>query len=195
MALGLLSLLGPPRCAGCGRQAGPLCDLCFTSLPPAPVGAVPTPGADRTLARALVLGLKARGQRDCAAPLAAGMIATARRAGLAAEVATWVPARSSDVRRRGFDHARVLAEAVARSLGLPRAGLLLRTDQRRDQVGLSAPARRRNLEGAFVARPSPARRVVLIDDLVTTGSTATECAAALRAGGAAGIEVLLACRA
>ncbi|CAN5759585.1 hypothetical protein BH18ACT15_BH18ACT15_09360 [soil metagenome] len=160
-------------------------------------------GADRTLAafayegpaRGLVLALKARGLRDCSGPLADGMVAVARRAGLLAQVVTWVPARPHDVSGRGFDHARVLAQEVARSLGLPAARLLLRADARRDQVGLSAPDRRRNLRGAFRARPAGGRRVLLVDDLLTTGSTAKECVSALRASGAGGVEVLVACRA
>ena len=160
-------------------------------------------GADRTLAafayegaaRGLVLRLKANGSRECAAPLAAGMIALTRRAGAPADVVTWVPARPFDVRRRGFDHARVLAEQVARPLGLPRERLLVRAGRRRDQVGLSATDRRRNLEGAFRARPARGRRVLLVDDLLTTGSTARECVSALLGSGAAGVEVLVACRA
>lgn len=160
-------------------------------------------GADQTLAafayegaaRGLVLALKARGLRDCSGPLAAGIVAIARRAGLRAEVVTWVPAAASDVRHRGFDHARVLAEEVAGPLGLPSARLLVRAGRRRDQVGLSAADRRRNLEGAFRARPVGGRRVLLVDDLLTTGSTATECVSALTSSGAGGVEVLVGCRA
>lgn len=146
------------------------------------------------VARALVLGLKLRSRRDYAAPLAEGMAAAVLRSGTAAGTITWVPAASGSVRARGFDHARVLAEDVARSLGLPASQLLVRLGKQRDQAGLAAPERRRNLEGAFGPRPG-GKRVLLIDDLLTTGATATACTGALLHSGVKAVEVLVACRA
>lgn len=145
-------------------------------------------------ARALVLALKLRGTRVAAGPLAAGMALAARRAGLVAEVVTWVPGRRADRARRGFDHGEELARAVAGHLGLPARGLLRRTGRRPDQTALSRRDRKSNLVGAFVA-PRVSRAVLLVDDLVTTGATAAECASALEAGGAPVVELLVACRA
>jgi predicted amidophosphoribosyltransferase len=112
--------------------------------------------------------------------------------GLAASVVTWVPGRGADVRRRGFDHAEVLARSVATLLGLPVARCLERSGRTLDQAGLSATERWHNLEGAFVAGSAVSRPVV-VDDVVTTGATIRSCALALVAGGAEHVDALVAC--
>ncbi len=160
------------------------------------------PGVDRTVApwsyegpaRELVLRLKLRGRRDAAASLADGMARAARRAGLGGAALAWVPGRPRVSRRRGFDHAELLARELATRLGIPARPLLVRLSDPADQTLLTAAERRANLEGVFAARPSPSR-VVIIDDLVTTGATLTACARALRTSGAGSIEALVACRA
>jgi predicted amidophosphoribosyltransferase len=186
---------------GCRGRRGPLCDRCRTSIAPAPAGR-PIAGVARVLApwayegpaRALVLDLKLEGRRPTAAPLVAAMCREVGRRGLGAEAVTWVPGRRRDARRRGFDHAEVLARGVACRLGLPAAGLLRQASVRRDQAGLTAAQRRLNLAGAFDGRRFE-RPVVLVDDLVTTGATAAACAAALRGAGVPSVEVLAPCRA
>jgi predicted amidophosphoribosyltransferase len=107
---------------------------------------------------------------------------------------TWVPGKPPDMRRRGYDHAELLAEGVSTGLGLPRRRLLVRRRIPLDQTSLGASARRANLAGAFQAASSVAR-VVLVDDLLTTGATAGACAHALRAAGAKRVDLLVACRA
>jgi predicted amidophosphoribosyltransferase len=166
-----------------------------------PLAAGSVPAVDRVVAaweydgpaRDLVLALKLRAQAPAAGPLADAMAAASLRCGLRGRVLTWVPARPGDVRRRGYDHARVLAREVGWRLGLPARPLLYRIGDRPDQTALGAAARRRNLRGAFAARVCSGP-VVLVDDLVTTGATATACALALRASGATAVEVLAACR-
>jgi predicted amidophosphoribosyltransferase len=144
-------------------------------------------------ARALVLGLKLEGRRDAAPPLVHALAAAVAHTGLLGEVVTWVPGRPPDIRARGFDHAELLARLVAPRIGLPARPLLVRRRSPPDQAGLSAAERRRNLIGAFGARPC-AGRVIVVDDLITTGATARACAAALRSAGAEVVEVLAACR-
>ena len=140
--------------------------------------------------RSLILRLKVRGVDDAARPLADSLVAEAHRSGLRATVVTWVPGRARDIRRRGFDHAEVLARLVARDLGLDCAGLLLRRGRQEDQTQLTAPQRARNLRGAFVAHSGPAE-VLIVDDVVTTGSTLTSSGRALRAAGARSVEALV----
>ena len=198
---GIAELVGRAACAGCGRRGVALCRDCERRLV-APGPRTPPPGIDRVLCpnryegapRALVLDLKGRGRRDAALPLADALVKTARRTGVGAEVVTWVPCGAAARRRRGFDHAELLARAAADSLGLPCLPLLRRTGAIRDQVGLSGRERWSNLTGAFAARPAPAR-VCLVDDVITTGATAGCCAAALRGAGAREIELLVACSA
>ncbi len=195
-------ILGPLRCTGCG-VAGPslLCDVCHRDLPRSPIDD-PVPPAARVVAawgyegaaRALVLRLKLGRCRDAAQPLARAMAEAAARDGLAGLVVTWVPGRRGDMRVRGFDHAEVLARAAACRLGLPCRRLLSRRGNPPHQTTLGAGERHRNLEGAFAARACSSP-VVLADDLVTTGGTASTCAAALLTAGAPAVEVLVPSRA
>jgi predicted amidophosphoribosyltransferase len=145
-------------------------------------------------ARALVLRLKLAAERRAGGPLAAGMARAAGRSGLTGQVITWVPGRPRDIRRRGFDHAEVLARAAGTRLGLPCRALLVRRGDRPDQTSLAAAERRLSPAGGFEGRPW-ASPVVLADDLITTGATASACAAALLAAGVPAVEVLVPCRA
>lgn len=151
--------------------------------------------AYRGLARALVLDLKLKRQRPMALPLAEGMAQAIWRHGCTADVITWVPARLGDRIDRGFDHAKVLAKGVSRRLGLSTRALLARGASRPDQSQLSRAARFGNLKGAFLGLPAEGLRVLLVDDLITTGATAGACAAVLKDQGAASVEVIAACRA
>ena len=198
--LELVCLGAPVRCVGCGLPGSALCRGCGNGLGSALVPQVP--GADRVVvgwpyrgpARTLVLDLKLRGDRSAAAPLATAMIREVAAAGLMAEAVTWVPGRAHENRRRGLDHAGILAAHVGRALGLPVCPLLRRTGERPDQASLGAAERWANLHGAFAAAACP-QKVALVDDLVTTGATAAACARALRDAGATRIEVLAACSA
>lgn len=195
-------MLGPPRCAGCGARAGWLCPRCRREARPAPPD-VAIEGVVRTVAafayeggpRGLVLALKVRGLRSAADPLIAALAVSCRSARLSPDVVTWVPARRADISRRGFDHAEVLARGVSRRLGWRCGGLLTRRGRQLDQVGLDRSGRFANLQDAFEAREPVAGRILLIDDLSTTGATARACASALRAGGASEVDVAVVCRA
>jgi predicted amidophosphoribosyltransferase len=188
----VLELLGGSRCAGCQMPGRILCPSCSTGLR-SPLAPIRVPGVDR--AAALILGLKLRGRRAYAGPLVAGLVAVVRAEGVNGSLITWVPGRPRDTRRRGFDHAAVLARGLSASLGLPVRPLLQRTaGVRPDQTRLSRAERLANLDGAFVARACKGP-MILVDDLVTTGATAAACASALRIAGASGVELVVACRA
>ena len=197
----LFRSLVAPRCVMCGVAGGAMCEPCRSRLSP-PIEEARFAFVDRVLcpwdydgaARQLILDLKLRGLSAAADPLVDGMVDLALRRGVAASWITWVPCRAADRRRRGFDHAEVLARGVARRLGLPRSLVLTRVGAALDQAGLGAAQRARNLHGAFACGTIQGR-VLLVDDLVTTGATASACARALRASGATGVEVIAACRA
>lgn len=199
----LVDVLGNARCAGCGQRLGPLCAPCHDRIRPAFSRSAPHP-ARRLICRwpyegavrSLVISLKARAVRHAAVPLVDAMTEAVWATGLAGTVITWVPGRPAEERKRGFDHAHLLAAGLGRRLGLPVVRLLERAGRDRDQVGLSAEERRRNLEGTF--RPLPEacpKGVVLVDDVLTTGATASACAQALLEGGAAAVELVVACSA
>ncbi|MEA2452382.1 MAG: hypothetical protein QOG04_1092 [Actinomycetota bacterium] len=196
-----VSLAARPRCFGCRAPGDWLCSSCDAGLgPPLRTDLVPrvdrlwTPWAYEGAARDLVLALKLRARRPAAIPLADTLARAIQATGSAATVITWVPGRRPDSRARGFDHAELIARSLGECLGLPVHSLLARTGDRPDQTTLSGSDRRSNLKSAFVALQTP-QKVLLVDDLVTTGATAGACAGSLRDRGATYVEVAAPCRA
>lgn len=108
---------------------------------------------------------------------------------------TFVPPDADRVLKRGHNPAEALARALEPRWRLPVVALLERTGPTRPQRGLSLAERRRNVRGAFrPRRPAPAR-VALVDDVYTSGATATAAASALRKAGARHVEVITFARA
>jgi competence protein ComFC len=97
-----------------------------------------------------------------------------------------VPLSLSRRRQRGYNQSSFLARPLALAFGLPfRPALLVRIRETNPQVGLSAQGRRDNVAAAFQAAPTHGLRVLVVDDVITTGSTMNACAQALIAAGAA----------
>jgi ComF family protein len=105
-----------------------------------------------------------------------------------------VPLYRARLRERGFNQSAELGRFVERPLGVPFiADLLVKKEPTPEQARLAGRARRRNLQGCFgVTRPEVLhdKDVILIDDLLTTGSTASACIEALTAAGAKRVAVL-----
>lgn len=145
----------------------------------------------------MVLKLK-NSRRPFAVPLASLMLAAAGNdpGYLRADAVCCVPSTRAKVHRRGYNPAELLAKRVAGRLGIAYAPLLGMALRVADQDGLSAAARQHNVVGAFAASPDarPPASVVLVDDVLTTGATAGECAAALLAAGAREVRLLVAAR-
>ena len=98
-----------------------------------------------------------------------------------------VPLHPLKALSRGYNQSRELALYLSSAYGLPVCpALLKKTRLTRAQKGLSAEERQKNLENAFMAAPEAAgRRIILVDDVCTTGATLCVCAAALKKAGAA----------
>lgn len=180
----------------CGAQGPAPCAGCAAELRPAP--ALPAPvGLDSCAAllaydgagRELVARLKYRNARASVPFLSRGMAALVTEH---IDVVTWAPTTPARLRARGFDQARVLARAVGRRLGVPSRALLVRRSGQA-QTGRDAAAR---LAGPVFAPRAPleGRRVLLVDDVVTTGATVAAAARALREAGAGEVHVVAAAR-
>jgi ComF family protein len=193
----LLSLVAPPLCVACGAAAGvhqPLCRECLGELrwlaleQPAAAG-VPAWAAlsYEGPARALVRALKFRGAVRLADAMAAQMAANAPPGLFGGRSLVPVPLHPARRRRRGFNQAEQLARALSRRSGLPLADCLERRagGARATQVGMGRAQRLGALEGSIrlkLGAPLPLRPL-LVDDVVTTGSTLAACAAALTRAG------------
>lgn len=104
------------------------------------------------------------------------------------DLVTWVPLSRKRKKRRGFDQAQRMAQAAAKELGIPARGLLEKVRDNGPQSHLEdEAARRANVQGAYrlAEEDLSGLRILLVDDVVTTGSTMGECARLLSEGGAA----------
>lgn len=146
-------------------------------------------------ARALVHRLKYADRLDLAPALAVLMARAGAELLADAHVIVPVPLHRGRLWRRRFNQAMALSLALSRRTGLPCEPLLSRVKPTVSQVGLTRAQRRENLQGAFrvsqEAKPRlQGQRVLLVDDVLTTGSTANAAARALLRGGAAAVDVL-----
>jgi predicted amidophosphoribosyltransferase len=189
------------RCATCDRAGDELCATCAARLVPVGEVAAP-PGLERCwclfdydgIGRDVVLALKFHNRRGLGAVLGAGMAALV--AGQVDPAAvTWAPTSAARKAERGYDQARLLAAGVAAGLAVSRRRLLRR---RRGSPQTGGDLVARHHRPHFVAmRHVPALvegPVVLVDDVLTSGSTLSAAATALRAAGAREVVALTAAR-
>jgi competence protein ComFC len=216
----LLDALFPRRCAGCGSGPWPFCAACRAELvvlgeprcercgapsprpvsrcrdcPPSSIAIARAPfGFDGPVRRA-VHRLKFGGWRAVAEALGEAMVRTWSGAGWPSDVVAWVPLSRERLAVRGYDQARALARAVAPRIGAPADSLIRRVGDPGPQARRGGAARREAMRGVFAPTGGVAGRVLLIDDVLTTGATAGACADALLAGGASSVGLLTAARA
>jgi ComF family protein len=191
-----LQLLTPGRCPVCAvayRAPEPALHHCEDCLrQPPPFSRVHAVGPYAGTLQDAVQRFKYRGQLALERPLGALLTeAVSRESSEHLTLVVPVPLHVTRLRERGYNQSLQLARQVGRRLDVPvAADLLRRTRPTSSQQGLAAAARKRNLRGAFaVSAPLAGGNILLVDDVLTTGTTARECATALRAAGATAVEV------
>ena len=210
----LLDLIYPPKCPFCrsvlDRPAEGVCPLCEGNLPhTGPLRARRLENGMLTLSPLRYEGTvppavrryKFSGAAVYAEAFGKRMARCLREERDAAVfTVTWVPLSEKRLRVRGYDQARLLAEALAKELGLERPTPLLRkVRENTAQSKLTDPeARRSNVKGIYeVTDPAAVegRHILLVDDVVTTGATLSSCAGVLRRAGAAEVTGITLARA
>jgi ComF family protein len=195
VAEGLLELLAPRRCPGCDEPCpgGGFCGGCAPLLDAIDPGAGGLPHCAAyayggPLADAIVR-LKYAGRTDLARPLGRLLAEAALGFGGRVDRVLPVPLHPVRLRARGFNQSALLAREVASALGSELdTRSLLRVRATREQAGLAREQRRHNLDGAFAVRAARADRVLLIDDVRTTGATLAAAASALTHSGCAEVH-------
>lgn len=199
-----ISLIGPPHCACCGLPfastgaAGPdgLCAACAGS--PRAFGRARAAVLYDEHARPMLLAFKHADRTIHAAPLARMMARAGATLLAECDLLAPVPLHRSRLLARRYNQSAMLAAQLSRLAGRPHVPDLLRRVRATPSLGqLSAAEREAVLAGAIVVRrPGRAagRRVLLVDDVMTSGATADACARALLEAGAAAVDVLAAAR-
>lgn len=203
----VLDLLFPQRCAFCGKVQG-FTDNCdcrpqqeALRLPAEPLPPLPLPGplflaqhwacyAYGEPVRGAILRMKFEDEPHLAKPLGERLYAQYLAAGLEGRFDALVPAPigKKRLRQRGYNQSLLLARQLASHVNLPVLGTALKkTRETQPQAELGREERLGNLQDAFVADAAQVqgKRLLLVDDVITTGSTVNECARALCAAGAA----------
>lgn len=214
-----LDLLFPPRCVACSRLGTWFCADCVVSVTPIPqpicprcglptarqrlcfrcrkrpleLDAVRSVGVHSGALREAIHHLKFRGRKELAAPLGQMLFTYWQGENLSADLVVPVPLHPSREKERGFNQAGLLAGILAGQASLPLCETSLkRTRATAPQVGLGVEERKANVEEAFVwaGKGLDGARILLVDDVCTTGATLEACAAALRQAGAGAVRAL-----
>lgn len=216
----VLELVFPSRCLGCERGGTFLCDACAADLPradsprcwrcwatrprfelcpacyrePPPFDGLRSPYVYQAVVRDLVRGLKYRGMTAIAETMAGLLAEAALEFDLEADVVVPVPLSGLRQRSRGYNQASELAKHLARELDAPmRPRALERIRHTAPQTrSASAVERARNVQGAFRCEDAAVQgnRILLVDDVTTTGATLRASAEALKHGGASEVWCL-----
>ncbi|MDR0890100.1 MAG: ComF family protein [Oscillospiraceae bacterium] len=200
----LLDLLYPPKCVFCGKllkdNETDFCKACRATLPrvDAPIKrgeffdrCYSVVYYEKDIAQA-VKRLKFSGMQQYARPLGQLMAMQLLSERVEFDVLTWVPISKKRLRKRGYDQSRLLAQAVAQELGVQCVSTLQRVKDRLPQSSIKDyAARRGNVKNAYVVgNPSSVRgkRVLLLDDVITSGATLSECSFHLKLAGATQVQ-------
>lgn len=194
-----------PRCVVCGTEkdvSAYLCPTCAAEMDTLGMGQTNAAGLTAHAAYRydgpaanIVQSYKYGGNRWLSAYMAQAMLHAAATAHIKFDGICHVPLHSKKKRKRGFDQAQLLAKRIADLTGKPGLTAIKRVRDTPSQTKLNAVERKTNMLGAFEAAQAVQGRVLLIDDVLTTGATVAECADVLMAAGAQSVAVLTFARA
>lgn len=192
----MYSLLTCPVCRTAGSGPQGCCARCAASLFAPHIGPFelslgPYTGPLERAVRAYKFG----GVRRLGQLFGTGVAESLEASAWPVDVLCAVPLHPLRYMQRGYNQSALVARVAARRRGLPYRPLLRRVRSTRQQARLGAAARQRNVAGAFYAAPLSGEGVVLVDDVMTSGATVTECALALFAAGAGRVYVATVARA
>ncbi len=214
----LIELLAPSSCLNCGRQGDDICSNCLLELGGhkrgvcygcnrlSPGGQTCSRCAKRSKLSGVTVGayydgavkqliLKLKFHRSFSAANAAAELILAADPPLGQiDLITSVPISARRYRERGYNQSELIAKALARRTGLPYRSLLTRGTSDH-QLGRGRSERLVGVQGAFLAGKSlEGESILLVDDVITTGATLTECARVLRLAGARRVRGAVAAR-
>ena len=184
-------IIAPPECVVCSKEGALACRGCLAQVPSPYEGDAGTweyldgvicASAYRDRVKDLITLLKYSHQREAAIVL--GRIITRKVDPTSFDVVTSIPVASSRLRLRGYNQSELIAKEVSQQLRLPYLSLLRRV-KNIQQVGKSRNERLSQVEGVFAVHHSPIHlRVLVVDDVLTTGATLNEAAGILKRAGA-----------
>ncbi|HSQ65288.1 MAG TPA: ComF family protein [Polyangiaceae bacterium] len=190
------AFLAPPRCSACDEPTGPRVAFCARCA--RTIERTSSPGAAFVYGGAIagaISRFKYTPTPELGVPLGLLLSQAARERTAEVDAVIPVPLHATRLVERGFNQSTLLARPVARALGVPLfVRALERTRPTPRQAELDRAARLRNVAGAFRARPRPrleGLRVLLVDDVRTTGATERACAQALREAGCREVHSLV----
>lgn len=185
----VLDALAPHRCVNCKKIGAVVCADCWATVErklqitpgPKPLQSIVTCGEyEQPIMQKLIHDLKYNGIRDAAEPLAKLLTETVCPLLQTGDVLVAIPLHARRERKRGFNQSELLAKQLHVAANVPLIDALHRVRNTKPQVECDADERRTNLKDAFIADQVDAKRIILIDDVTTTGTTFVEAAKALR---------------
>ena len=196
----LMRLLYPPKCVLCGKllkeEETDLCGQCRSDTPEANTGKRKLPYLAKSLAlwyyegsvRASILRYKFRGSRSYSESYGRLLAMKLLQEDICFDILTWVPISLRRKWRRGYDQVERIARSCAKELGVTPVSVLKKTRHNPQQSSLrDFSARKANVLGVYrITDPAmiAGKRILLLDDILTTGATVSECARTLLSAGA-----------